>query len=505
MNPSAHRSKSPLQLQIIDTLISPKEGSSQLSSHCEITIAKWEIIANQHWALIGGSEQQRSAILYYISTHNENFRVAEVSEKAQAELIDKEQLKQQVGLADEIIEGTCANEILCELASPETNHSESPTLKQKIIRGLGLDKVLNKAFRKLSSGETHRLLLGRGLLAQVDLLILNNPLEGIDNAARPLIEKMLTELFRSDLCEAKNFTPCLATSSIYASSRPSELPEYITHIAYLHQNRLFARELIDLSILESIIETLNSSARFIIPELPTDHPFHYEKSLDPSAPLVRLQEVCVRYSDDPEAIFDHLNLEILPFQHWQIKGNNGSGKTTLLKLITGDHPQCYTNNIEVFGYRRGNGESIWDIKRHIGYMNPEMLWDYRTSGKLSGTVLSVVISGLYDSIGLYSQANQADIHTASAWLKLFDLGHKKQQSFQTLSPSDQRLALIARAMIKRPALLILDEPCQNLDANDRQQVLAIIDKLVETNATTLLYVTHHDDESIAGIDNILDL
>ena len=184
-----------------------------------------------------------------------------------------------------------------------------------------------------------------------------------------------------------------------------------------------------------------------------------------------------------------------------MKGPNGSGKTCLLNLITGDHPQCYVNDLTLFGFRRGAGETIWDIKRHIGYVSSVLHWDYR----LSVSVIKVIVSGFYDSIGLYKKASEKQMGIAAHWLLLLGLNKRANDSFASLSYGEQRSLLIARAMIKHPALLLLDEPCLGLDEINRVLVLSLIDRICEEGVTTLVYVSHHEEDKIAAIQRELDL
>ena len=214
---------------------------------------------------------------------------------------------------------------------------------------------------------------------------------------------------------------------------------------------------------------------------------------------MNIRDASVRYTDN--LVFEQLDWRIEPGQHWQLTGPNGSGKTSLLNLITGDHPQCYSNDIFVFGYQRGNGESIWDIKQHIGYVSSALHWDYRVSINCK----NVIISGFYDSIGLYTKATDIQQEIAAHWLQILGFEDRAGQAFNQFSYGDQRLLLIARAMVKHPHLLVLDEPCFGLDDMNRQLVLALIEKICAGSETTVIYVNHHAQDQIEGINNYLAL
>nr|WP_241737465.1 ATP-binding cassette domain-containing protein [Neptunicella marina] len=215
--------------------------------------------------------------------------------------------------------------------------------------------------------------------------------------------------------------------------------------------------------------------------------------------LVKLTQAKVQFSD--KVIFDQLDWHIIAGQHWQIHGPNGSGKSCLLNLISGDNPQCYRNQIELFGITRGQGESIWQIKQHIGYLTNQFHRDYRVNCK----VLDCIISGFYDSIGLYQTATFAQQKIAREWLNVIGLASLANKGFRELETGEQRMVLIARAMVKHPPLLILDEPCQGLDSINRQKVLALVELLCQQNTTTLLYVSHHGEDKISAIEHHLSM
>ena len=218
-----------------------------------------------------------------------------------------------------------------------------------------------------------------------------------------------------------------------------------------------------------------------------------------SDPLVRITNGRVAYGET--VIFEDLDWTIEPGQHWQVTGPNGSGKTCLLNLITGDHPQCYVNDIFVFGMQRGNGESIWDIKQYLGYVSSALQWEYN----VSVSVKNAIISGFYDSIGIYQKYSDQQSQIADHWLSLLGMEARANQPFSQLSFGDQRLILIARAMVKHPPLLILDEPCLGLDELNRQLVLALIEKICRGSETTVLYVNHRPADNIPGIQHHLEM
>jgi molybdate transport system ATP-binding protein len=210
--------------------------------------------------------------------------------------------------------------------------------------------------------------------------------------------------------------------------------------------------------------------------------------LDPAVPLVELVQGHVRYGD--QVVFEGLDLRIAQGQHTLIEGPNGSGKSSLLEMLTGDHPQAYSNDLHLFGRRRGTGESVWDIKRHVGLVSARLHRDYR----VGGSVEQALISGLFDSIGIYQRTEPSHHARARAWLEWLDLGVAPDAAFRELSFGQQRLALIARAAIKLPPLLVFDEPTSGLDADNRARVLELVESLCTQEKSTVLMVTHRPDE-----------
>ena len=215
--------------------------------------------------------------------------------------------------------------------------------------------------------------------------------------------------------------------------------------------------------------------------------------------IVELRDVTIRYGN--RTILDRLSWTICQGEHWALQGRNGSGKSTLLSLICADNPQSYACDITLFGHQRGSGESIWDIKRRIGYVSPELHRSYQRNRP----ALSIVASGLKDTVGLYVRATDEDKQQCLKWMQRFGIEHLAQRSFTQLSSGEQRLILVCRAFVKSPDLLILDEPMHGLDMPRQQLVKDIINDYCSDPQKTLIMVTHYDEELPSCINRHLTL
>jgi len=447
----------------------------------------WTLNPGQVWAIMGSSGSGKSALAAALTGAGQitsglvegiiaNTRI--VSLESQAALIERERLRDDSDITDQVTEGTPVREMLDEVCVDSG-------LQERLTRLFGLDALLDRGFRKLSTGETRKLLFTRALSSKPGMLIIDGPFEGLDVQTAP----MISEILKQEL----DVLPM-----VLVINRLDELPQFVTHIALLEKGRLKTTvDTSDKAAMESLSQLFHLQTTDI--EIPAAIPGESAPPLDRNKPLVNMRNASVRYIDN--LIFEHLDWRIEPGQHWQLTGPNGSGKTSLLNLVTGDHPQCYINDIIVCGYQRGSGESIWDIKQHIGYVSSALHWDYRVSISCK----NVIISGFYDSIGLYAKATDQQQDIAAQWLEILGMQARAGQAFNQLSYGDQRLLLIARAMVKHPHLLILDEPCFGLDDLSRQLVLALIEKICAGSETTVIYVNHHAQDQIAGINNYLAL
>lgn len=446
-----------------------------------LKVDDWSLSDSETWGIIGTNGSGKTVLSRLFAG---DVRLSEgevsglpddvlyVSLEAQREIIERERHEDESDLMDRLDVGTLVSELL---------HPEEEV--QEWVDKLRLGHLLNQGFRSLSTGESRKVLLVNAIRQQPELLILDEPLEGLDADSRALLEQALTELHAS------------GQRILWVANRLDELPPWVDHLAFVHDAGLLVQgardEVLNAPEVHGLIHFDKPLSEFPAPV--TDY------RLSENEPLVAMVNTSIQYGE--RVLFEQLNWRVEPGQHWAVTGPNGSGKTSLLQLITGDNPQCYRNELYLFGMKRGSGETIWDIKKHIGLVSSSLQWEYRATTN----VLTTVISGLYDSIGLYQAAGDGDRRLAEQWLEIVGLRHKANQSLHHLSYGEQRLVLIARALIKQPPLLILDEPCQGLDDLSREMVLAFIRRLSEQERITLLYVTHHAVEIPAEVSHHLRL
>ena len=463
----------------------------------------WTLRPDERWAIVGPNGAGKSALAAVLAGAGTPLsgtveglpaRVALVSYEAQAELVDAERRKDDADLLDVISEGTPVREMVfgADGAGGADGATDGgvdgcadPALAAELVGKFGLEPLLDRAFRKLSTGETRKLLMVRALASRPDLLVLDEPFDGLDASALPMLQ--------AHLASVADRVPM-----VLVLNRFDEVPGFVTDVAHVDAGRLVrAVRRDDRTAYDELRRLLHLKAADV--ELPSVDPVDRLPPLDSDAPLVRLNGASIRYGDT--VIFEGLDWTIRPGEHWQLSGPNGSGKTGLLSLITGDHPQCYVNDITVFGHRRGSGESVWEIKRFVGYVSTALQVEYR----VSASCRNVVLSGFHDSIGVYTKSTDAQVRVADEWLALLGMAGRADESFARLSYGDRRLLLIARAMVKRPPLLILDEPCLGLDDANRQLVLALIGRICAGEGTTVLYVNHHAGDRVPGIERRLAL
>jgi molybdate transport system ATP-binding protein len=372
-----------------------------------------------------------------------------------------------------------------QLAADESNFSGGVDTSSKVRELLGepgachplfaafrLEALWERGYRLLSTGEARKVLLLQAVLSSPSLLILDDPFDGLDRAAQAELAQAISHV-AEDL-------PVLVVGTFGAHSLPFPLAA-LREVLVIVDRRLSFRGTPQAFLLRAPDGSSHRTAPPV--ELGSGYP-----PLDPSVPLVQLRAGSVRYGE--QVVFERLDFSVLAGQHTLIEGPNGSGKSSLLEMITGDHPQAYSNDLHLFGRRRGSGETVWDIKKNVGLVSARLHRDYR----VGGSVEEVLLSGLFDSIGVYQKIEPSHLARARAWLGWLELGLAPGASFRELSFGQQRLVLIARAAIKVPPLVVLDEPTSGLDASNRARALELVESLCAQRQSTVLMVTHRADE-----------
>ena len=361
---------------------------------------------------------------------------------------------------------------------PEFN----PTVRQSLERTLGepiadssdesllrllsffhLTPLLDEYLISLSSGELRRFHLAKALLRHPQILVIDNPFIGLDTATREMLSALLDELADRGI------------QLVLVMARLDVVPKCVTRFIKVGAQTTLEQ---NWSALEARVEA------FPVKDL-SQESFYPQQ---PGAEIIRCNAVTIRYGS--RIILKDLDWVVHEGEKWVVSGANGSGKSTLLSCVCADNPQSYACDIELFSHRRGSGETIWDIKRHIGYVSPEMHRAYQKNIPAE----NVVASGLFDTVGLFQHASPEQMALCHEWMDLFGIRDLVGRSFLKLSSGEQRLCLLARAFVKDPELLILDEPFHGLDAHRSEMAKHIIEAFVRRPHKTLILISHFPSE-----------
>jgi molybdate transport system ATP-binding protein len=313
------------------------------------------------------------------------------------------------------------------------------------------------------------------------LLVLDEPFGGIDAVSRGDLSSLFGELMGEGV------------QLVLVSHRADEIPPGIRRILCVKDGRVVLQGERETVLSEWVRLTAEDEAPS--PSLPG--PGRHK----PDSPEILVEMKGIRVGFGDVIILDGLDWTVRRGENWAVVGPNGAGKTTLLNLITGDNLQGYANEISLFGVPKGSGETLWDIREKIGVVSSELQVRYRKGIQ----VCDVVASGLFDSIGLFRRLSEENRRIVEEWMDLLGILPMAQRPFDGLSYGERRMALIARAMVKSPLLLILDEPCQGLDRANRRRMLKLIDRIGSSTGTRIIYVSHYEEEIPSCINRVLRL
>ncbi|MBJ5867434.1 molybdate ABC transporter ATP-binding protein ModF [Salmonella enterica subsp. enterica serovar Derby] len=467
------------------------QGTFRLSDTRTLTIADLTLRAGESWAFVGTNGSGKSALARALAgelnllkgEYQSDFtRLTRLSFEQLQKLVSDEWQRNNTDLLSPGEDDT--GRTTAEIIQDEV---KDPARCERLAEQFGITPLLDRRFKYLSTGETRKTLLCQALMSQPELLILDEPFDGLDVQSRAQLASLLASL------NQQGYTLVLVLN------RFDEIPDFIQHAGVLADCNLTETGEKTALLKQALIAQLAHSEQLDGITLPEPDAPSARHALDPHQPRIVLRDGVVSYDDRP--ILNRLSWTVNPGEHWQIVGPNGAGKSTLLSLITGDHPQGYSNDLTLFGRRRGSGETIWDIKKHIGYVSSSLHLDYR----VSTTVRNVILSGYFDSIGIYQAVSDKQHKLAQQWLDILGMDNRVADApFHSLSWGQQRLALIVRALVKHPTLLILDEPLQGLDPLNRQLIRRFVDVLISEGETQLLFVSHHAEDAPSCITHRLE-
>jgi len=348
---------------------------------------------------------------------------------------------------------------------------------RELIEEMGIGYLLEEKLIQLSNGENKKLQLLNALLQQPAVLIMDQPFTGLDTSTRQWLHGQVNRLKQSGVL-------------VMVICSKDEIPDSTDKLIILEQGTMKTME-DRLSFQQQPRVATNQTDSSITTALPLSatHP-EFDSIID-------MEDVTVRYGE--KLILDRISWRVLPGECWLLTGPNGAGKSTLLSLVNGDNPQAYANKIHLFGQRRGSGESIWDIKKKTGFLSPELHVYFNAAS--SG--FETVASGLFDTIGLFRQLGPEDTEWVMQWMEVCGVSQLKEKRLFELSTGEQRMLLLARALVKDPPLLILDEPCQGLDPERKQRLLELINRVCTVTGKTLVFVSHYEKDVPGCVDKYI--
>jgi len=353
--------------------------------------------------------------------------------------------------------------------------------RNRIEKMFGLDCMTDKFTVSLSSGELRKLSLAEALSGAPSVVIIDNPFIGLDEETRRMLTALLSEMADTGIVQF-----------ILVLSSADDIPSFITNVV----------EVKDMTVMEKVSihdfrqrpdkakeAGLSPEKRLAVLSLP------YKADAVECQNVVQMNNLGIRYGN--RHILKDINWSVANGERWALTGSNGSGKSTLLSVICADNPQSYACDVTLFDMKRGSGESIWDIKKRIGYVSPEMHRAVRNNH----TALSIVATGLNNSFGIDIKLNKSQQEKCMFWMNIFGITHLSNRCFRQMSSGEQRLVLLVRAFVNDPELLILDEPYHGLDASNKALVGDIIDTFCKRSWKTLIFVSHYKNELPSSIDH----
>lgn len=352
-----------------------------------------------------------------------------------------------------------------------------------VLQRMKIEYLKDKPLIQLSNGENKKLQIAKALLLQPSVLIMDQPFTGLDAGTRESLHELINELASQEV-------------TIILITTPEEIPVCVTKVLVLEKGKLQSFENRDNFLNNYSKENAPAKGTILNKEKLEKIPLQIADDFEYA---IKMRNINVQYGE--KKILQDINWEVKKGERWLLSGPNGAGKSTLLSLVTADNPKAYANEVYLFDKKRGSGESIWDIKKKIGYLSPELHLFFDQSC----TCFEAVASGLFDTIGLFRQLSDEDVIQVNDWMEIAGIENLKQKRLFELSLGEQRIVLLIRALVKNPPLLILDEPCQGIDHEKQYELLELINTVCLSGNKTMVFVTHYANDRPACIDKFIKL
>ena len=350
-----------------------------------------------------------------------------------------------------------------DMAWPETD-------PEKLDEALSIaelsTEILERKLLSLSNGELRRVLLARMWMEKPEWIYFNDLFGGLDPEYRSHLASSVVDLSKRP--------------NVKLTVRLAREDELLPEIpAFTYADKTFRQY-------EGALPSAAAKPKFTKAEL-TDYEIvklrgDYEGR---GEVLFDLKKVNVQFGDT--VVLKNLNWTVRKGEHWAVMGENGAGKSTLLGMLTADHPQIYKNDITLLGERPGHGLNIWDHKAKLGFFSPELALQYREDLDLS----EVLCTGFTGNLCKMENTTWEERAKAKEWLEYLGFADIHAR-YRSLSPIDKRVVLMARAAIRPPQVLLLDEPTQGLQGGYRDKIFNLLQLL--SKETTIILVSHYEEE-----------